>query len=1184
MENFQDLLSSEILDDLLGGPPENSSEQRLIKMGSIRLRSNLSGDKAKLTMGYMLSVGFVVRALSATDRRRYDAVLSSLSFLHSISLASDGICNLIADQLSSDNLSLIMDYDMFLDKDLSVVFHDLLLSLMADQSFKMVAAVAYTKSFKKLCTDYCNGQGKAGASMFSLSVQFLNREVFVHEICYHHQYLDEATSKLFELIEQISVPSNSSTSINAFLLKPFLKYRRYSCIVGDLKVHKVFLRLFFLTHSDTCVGLLQVIGAIPDISRFFMTKNLHKWLDILECCQQLHLQKRIRTTHVLFEDSTWMIAFNLTLGFSSLFDFFCNWFFQSDSNVAVLVHSQSSMKAHSVEHLHASVADVLTMVYQRVIQWQRVSCHEEYQWADHFLSSPTAETRQTSLISMKNDSFSFHNILHRFLAQIYSEGLKHAHLWNTLQVITTTHFQKDLPSIAVMLQVVLRPIHCAQQIKREMWKRNGTMMFDQVANYCEPPYCRVFRDLDMLSTQFCFTLLPSSLSLWYLLASFGVFGCLFTNNHVAQSFPLSIINIPCPIQQLEGDDLEYATTMVTDALNFLINLITELPTSFPVSSGDTTAVAANHNLSIRLPPLIRRELIHVLATGSVTYSKLQETVTVVHDADNLSSQLMEKIVAEVSTRINPTNVNASPMYVLKKEMWAEYDPCFSRLTDSMHEKAQELRPKCLASAPISPKPYAVHPLFDQLRVNVLFDPLMVAVLTNLIYLSAKNYTSIAIYKTICMNSVLSMSDKFFPKVLQLLTLGIYETENAPAEKLELYFGAYCHRGTMRQLSMQPLETEEMVSIPSLLETLNDIYIGNDATTLGNDYHYLGWLIDQAKLRSSICASLLIDISNQTRNSVVNTRKVELNQLKAKSQQQAMQSIQSAAANFLAMMEGLSDSEDEDDTEAGHDCHDDLAGHALDTDPIADSDIGSNFSHTSRTSINNNESTPVPVDFEWTNNEQTKRSRVGSELTTDTMDIDIDEDEGLNENEQTCIVCKAQSTSGLLGMIGLCQPSTVLWPKHANNESSAENRSRLNNTLHCPAIYSKVNSSRISPVMKEKCNLRIGLCGHSMHENCFLQYFSSSARRNVYDENLMIDSSQGYFACPLCKKLCNSFFPTLKASLLVIEQLPSLQIPMQPQEQTNQDIQWLQQFQDGHWKIQLKDESEVDRIDGSTLVK
>jgi len=48
----------------------------------------------------------------------------------------------------------------------------------------------------------------------------------------------------------------------------------------------------------------------------------------------------------------------------------------------------------------------------------------------------------------------------------------------------------------------------AAQIKQGMWRRNGMTMQDQLLNYAEIPFCRIYKDLDYFLIQLALTLYP----------------------------------------------------------------------------------------------------------------------------------------------------------------------------------------------------------------------------------------------------------------------------------------------------------------------------------------------------------------------------------------------------------------------------------------------------------------------------------------------------------------------------------------------------------------------------------------------------------------------------------------------------------------------------------------------------
>ncbi len=848
-------------------------------------------------------------------------------------------------------------------------------------------------------------------------------------------------------------------------------------------------------------------------------------MDILEHTQMLHVQRRIRDVHVQYEDLTWMTSFNLTLGLSSLFDFFCNWFAKTDSHQLVTKYSQSSMCSNNqVTLTQTSVIQALSYVCDRCIQWQGYHCAKEYELVAGLLASTSDLVMLDGFTSIKSNAveqFSFHIAMYRFFAHMMMEALKYPHLISTINMVgerlltfqpcnyfsstmSTGESLSNLSNPCVMLQFVLRPIHFTQQVKRNMWRRNGSTMYDQVMNYAEPPYCRIFRDMDALLTQFCMVKLPAKISLWYVFAAFDVLPCVvFPDKHL-----VTLLKVDHPFPSLFNDYLEYSTAMTTDSLQLLINLISELPTE------------PQEKVSERLIPLLRRELIHVLAAGSVTYSKLQETMAVFHDTDKLTSEQIDEIVSDVADRINPTNVNAPPLFVLKKEHWSLYDPCFSRLSDQMHSKALELRPKFMISNPITPPPFACHPFFRSLRSSILFDEFLIIVLRNLVYISARNYTSKAVYAKICRDWILSNSDKFFPKVIHLITLSIYEAQSQSEDLLDVTIQGYLDNFSI-EIEMEALD--RCVG-PSLLESLHDIYLANEVSTLGNDYHCLGWIIEQVKSMSPSGRKLIEGLERKA--SGAQHRKANLDSLKVQSQQNALQSIQAAAAQFMAMMDDMSDDEDEVNSTVEEGIgnpqtvgiiEDDRnsAQNLLNLNIENLNDIGIDDGLDILDEVLGEIGQPFTSASGNVNNNNRNSARLNRESGSSELLAGVDGDD---KDEKQCIICMSSSNDSCMGLLGLCQPSNVLWPKsHRPNDV-------LEGSLFCADVLPKVDHTKFLTPDLESCNLHLSFCGHYMHVTCHLQYFYSSSRKSVYQDNMMLDPSLGYFPCPLCKKLCNCFLP------------------------------------------------------------
>ena len=161
-----------------------------------------------------------IAVFSRRDSSRRDIVMGILDWIQRMALINDGMCKLICKALDVPTLTQLMKVNMKLDQQICKRFHYLLLTLMADQNFKMNVAIAYTNCLSSTITGQglsighshdCNyvmifhyhrskGFGISSNSVFSLSVQFLNREYFVNEISYMYSFLSIVASSLCDLI------------------------------------------------------------------------------------------------------------------------------------------------------------------------------------------------------------------------------------------------------------------------------------------------------------------------------------------------------------------------------------------------------------------------------------------------------------------------------------------------------------------------------------------------------------------------------------------------------------------------------------------------------------------------------------------------------------------------------------------------------------------------------------------------------------------------------------------------------------------------------------------------------------------------------------------------------------------------------------------------------------------------
>jgi len=280
----------------------------------------------------------------------------------------------------------------------------------------------------------------------------------------------------------------------------------------------------------------------------------------------------------------------------------------------------------------------------------------------------------------------------------------------------------------------LRCLAAAEQISRHLWARNGTSAAGMALNYGTTPLCRSFRDLDLAMVQ----LSASGFSIG--LGARRVFSLLLSR--------FDLDSFLCDIEKRSGNrsptnsskgniewvmprrlqDPEHAQVLMEAFFSTICVLVTELPAPPPSSVADTVGLASN----------VRRELLHVLAANSLSYSKAMDAASVaVMRRDENSSTLdgeassFRTIFGSVLKEISQQKSQGSraPIYELRSGVSDEYDPTFFHLKRSDHQQAMDniarLRKlKCSPNQkqrtgnclPLVSSPPAAHPRFMPCRM------------------------------------------------------------------------------------------------------------------------------------------------------------------------------------------------------------------------------------------------------------------------------------------------------------------------------------------------------------------------------------------------------------------------------------------------------------------------------------
>lgn len=1043
-----------ILHDLLQSPLTRSSTpeavfQELILNGTLVVHRGHDLETLKGLFDSLLVQGYPVCILSKSTLLRQQLLVGLIKWIYKIAQTSDGLCRLVCNALPIERLRILMESDCKLPKHLAVALHNLYLTLMADQSFKLTVAIAYAQALPVFASHYGSGLSTTETSIFGISVQFLNRASYVAEMISEQGFLVSISQSLVSMLQEAATADKRSSTSS--VLEPshaILTHRRYNPLLGDLKV----------------------VFSTTGTSRRFCTTCLGYWLTILKTFQFMNGQVRALTTHVEHESREWMYAFNLYLALGSVFDYLCNWFSQSNSNVQIevvgvkdivpesLVISSSlppTSSASSTDILTLwSVSDVLQSVLAAILDWQN-KYTDGFQWTQ-YMSFPSGHF----LLFPAPTVYSFHLFLHRFLSGAIREASKHANLVDILGVFQSLSVNRA--QLITLIDCPLSNLSLASSIRVGMWRRNGQSMSDQLLNYADVPFCRVFRDLDLLLVQF-------------FAVKYGT-NCLL--NHIFHRY--NVFSYVISKKTITATEIEYGSMLLGEALLLIILLVTELP-------------LPPHQPAKRSEIVMRREIVHRLVGGPCTYSQLQECLAVVPDHEDVKTEDMDAVIASLAEHREGAGLDPSKL-VLKDEMWREYDPAFMHITSGRHQHAYEHRPKCKETQPMAPAPPPSHELFRPLRSFVLSDPLLFFTLRDLFtYHAYERLPQTQVYRSICTEWSFKCSGSEYSRALHLLTLIFHELSLSSTDQTNEHLVSMELSGEAGLLSVEDRRTEfssflcnspdvvvqvqkpvvaasaaaetleamptpngsdedgklgtedAVISRPSFLTTLLDIFDSYVNAEDSNNKFWLRWTIDQSRLLSENCRAV---VDARMQSLLENQRAQDMEARRKRARERAMQAFQKTADAFMSKC-GDVDSDSDEDRVGNED----------------------------------------------------KSSRLGPG------------GQSAAEETITCIVCRESGKSVCnFGYIGFSQVSRLLCDRpttlHRQGEASFPSESTM---------YENIPS-----------DLYLQFCGHAMHLSCFDTYFASEVQKNEQMNNLILDTHKGQFQCPMCRKISNLLVPIFPA--------------------------------------------------------
>jgi hypothetical protein len=326
-----------------------------------------------------------------------------------------------------------------------------------------------------------------------------------------------------------------------------------------------------------------------------------------------------------------------------------------------------------------------------------------------------------------------------------------------------------LASVKVIHSLADLPIRClaaAAQIERHLWTRNGNSVAGMVINYSTAPLCRAFRDLDLCLVQFSaagFEIgLGSRRVLALLLNRFSMDGYLEDPKFQSPGATHSRRAMGRWRSPPRLQDPEHAPLLAESFFALMCILVTELP---PPSPCQIARDASSLDSTLRL--VIRRELLHALATEPKSYSEAFKSISWVYHRDplkksgnssvNLASSIRSIFSSVLRTiakeRPSSNSSSAPPVFELSASCSNEYDPTFYHLRRIDHQHAMDVvarlrLQKCTDMAasksntgapvndvvlPLVPPPPEAHPRFLPARLLLHLPAMDAAIRRKLLY-------------------------------------------------------------------------------------------------------------------------------------------------------------------------------------------------------------------------------------------------------------------------------------------------------------------------------------------------------------------------------------------------------------------------------------------------------------------
>ncbi|EFP04190.1 hypothetical protein CRE_10701 [Caenorhabditis remanei] len=215
-----------------------------------------------------------------------------------------------------------------------------------------------------------------------------------------------------------------------------------------------------------------------------------------------------------------------------------------------------------------------------------------------------------------------------------------------------------------LYELSLRVLVLCAQSNASLWKRNGFSLENQIHNYFSPFWRSEMFDRDILMMQVGAALTPPLKFIIHLLQRFGL----------DKWATIEFEQDEATAAQIKPESKDLSKTMVTIAEEFFQCLILILCERYAHGVGKTNPFDR-----------VKREVIHILCTGSHTFSQIQQKVSNDINAKHIS---LHDVVNQVADFRNPLSTSAGQFHC-KESSLPVYSPFFMHYSKSDQLAAEQ---------------------------------------------------------------------------------------------------------------------------------------------------------------------------------------------------------------------------------------------------------------------------------------------------------------------------------------------------------------------------------------------------------------------------------------------------------------------------------------------------------------